>query len=222
MIFHEKAALEHRTRLRSIQIREQELALYVRNCRNLALVASLLAGIAYSALPYVTKMSSFKLTPVFPRSFFIMGLALLLGGSLEVSMAATAITMLSPGLALRGPTGSMDVAVGRLIAETHKLLKTFFILVHFLLLYLCVSLSFTNVSVGGMCTLAMTGTSLLLSFCIRRRRKKVEETFPMHKVPLHSGSFSSRGVSEAGPMVGRGVSEDARWRGHRGPYIRLI
>ena len=50
MLFADKAALENRTKVKLLTIRERELTLYTNNCRTVGTVSALMAGIAYSAL----------------------------------------------------------------------------------------------------------------------------------------------------------------------------
>ena len=50
MLYADKAALENRTKVKLLAIRERELTLYTNNCRTVGTVSALMAGIAYSAL----------------------------------------------------------------------------------------------------------------------------------------------------------------------------
>ena len=50
MLYADKAALENRTKLRLLAIRERELTLYTQNCFTIGTVAALMAGLAYSSL----------------------------------------------------------------------------------------------------------------------------------------------------------------------------
>ena len=50
MLYADKAALENRTKLRLLAIRERELTLYTQNCLTIGTVAALMAGLAYSSL----------------------------------------------------------------------------------------------------------------------------------------------------------------------------
>ena len=50
MLYADKAALENRTKVKLLTIRERELTLYTNNCRTVGTVSALMAGIAYSAL----------------------------------------------------------------------------------------------------------------------------------------------------------------------------
>jgi hypothetical protein len=50
MLYADKAALENRTKVKLLSVRERELTLYTNNCRTVGTVSALMAGIAYSAL----------------------------------------------------------------------------------------------------------------------------------------------------------------------------
>ena len=49
-LYADKAALENRTKVRLLAIRERELTLYTNNCRTIGTVAAVMAGLAQSAL----------------------------------------------------------------------------------------------------------------------------------------------------------------------------
>ena len=50
MLYADKAALENRTKVRLLMIRERELTLYTQIMRTVGTVSALMAGIAYTAL----------------------------------------------------------------------------------------------------------------------------------------------------------------------------
>ena len=50
MLYADKAALENRTKLRLLAIRERELSLYTQNCFTIGTVSALMAGLGYSSL----------------------------------------------------------------------------------------------------------------------------------------------------------------------------
>ena len=57
MLYADKAALENRTKVKLLTIRERELTLYTNNCRTVGTVSALMAGIAYSALVRTASVS---------------------------------------------------------------------------------------------------------------------------------------------------------------------
>ena len=52
MLFADKAALENRTKVKLLAIRERELTLYTNNCRTVGTVSALMAGIAGFAVAF--------------------------------------------------------------------------------------------------------------------------------------------------------------------------
>mmetsp|Transcript_5015 Transcript_5015/g.15811 ORF Transcript_5015/g.15811 Transcript_5015/m.15811 type:complete len:177 (-) Transcript_5015:230-760(-) len=117
MLYADKAALETRTKVRLLSIRERELELYVRNCRAVGNVSSIMAGAAFMGLLYTGKKAYFENANVLAQGLYVFGLTSTLCLGLELVMATTAITMLGPGLALRGPDGSMNSAVDGILVE---------------------------------------------------------------------------------------------------------
>lgn len=116
MLYADKAALENRTKVRLLAIRERELVLYTQNCRTVGTVAALMAGIAYSAIIY-TKMEYYQDSSWLIQTFYTLSLTVCMSLSLSTVMSTTAISMLGPGLALRGPDGSMHSAVDGILIE---------------------------------------------------------------------------------------------------------
>jgi hypothetical protein len=116
MLYADKAALENRTKVRLLAIRERELVLYTQNCRAVGTVAALMAGIAYSAIIY-TKMEYYQDSSWLIQTFYTLSLTVCMSLSLSTVMSTTAISMLGPGLALRGPDGSMHSAVDGILIE---------------------------------------------------------------------------------------------------------
>ena len=129
MLYADKKNLESDFRVRMLHIREKELMFFVRNCQNMANLAALIACMAQSGLIF-TKYIDFNLCGqglvslrskellcaefTYPIAVFItMGLCLL---CMWVSML---VSLLAPGLALRGPDGSMHECV-RMIGEEYE------------------------------------------------------------------------------------------------------
>jgi len=119
-----------------LAIRERELDLYTNNCRNIGSQAALLAGFAYGALTYqvvdisgiCTVFKAWEGTASHQECRLSLSYELTIGSyeviaflamMLNVASAfgATVISMLGPGLALRGQDGAMDQAVEGLALE---------------------------------------------------------------------------------------------------------
>ena len=114
MLFADKRALETNLKVGLLQIREKELNFYTQNCLAVCTQAALLAGFAYSGLTQVA-------IPL--DSEYVLKLLYLLVTSaamcleLIAVMSTTLLSMMGPGLALRGPDGSMHPAVDGMMEE---------------------------------------------------------------------------------------------------------
>lgn len=119
MLFAEKENLASAFRLRMLSIRDKELDFFMRNMQNVASLSALLAGLGQSGLIY-TKYINMDLCgkDEFLCAEFTYPLAAVLTMCLALfSMwGCMLVTMLAPGLALRGPQGSMDQCVDMVAA----------------------------------------------------------------------------------------------------------
>lgn len=122
MLHAHKAALHNRVRVRLQGIRELELRLYVRNCNLLSTLSAIHAGgaffgIIYRAMPthglggHTAQIGS----PA--EALYLVLLTLTMGLSIQCTLIASLTAMLGPGLALRGPDGSVR-AMPRLVRVT--------------------------------------------------------------------------------------------------------
>jgi hypothetical protein len=114
MLYADKRALETNLKVNLLAIREKELNYYAQNCAAVGTQAALLAGFAYSGLTQVA-------VPL--DSQYILKLSYLLVTAtamcleLIAVMNTTLLSMMGPGLALRGPDGSMHPAVDGMMEE---------------------------------------------------------------------------------------------------------
>ena len=105
MLYADKAALENRTKLRLLAIRERELTLYTQNCFTIGTVSALMAGLAYSSLLY-TKMDYFQDATAFVQAMYVMGNVISMYLALRAMTGTTMIAMFGPGkvrIACDGP-----------------------------------------------------------------------------------------------------------------------
>ena len=108
MLFADKNALRTQLKVNMLRIRERELLYYTNNCLAISTSAALLAGFAWYGLtevPFDSNASAITQTLYLIVTTLIMGLELL------TVVNATLCAILGPGLALRGPDGSMHNAV---------------------------------------------------------------------------------------------------------------
>ena len=96
MLYADKAALENRTKLRLLAIRERELTLYTQNCFTIGTISAVMAGLAYSSLLY-TKMDYFQNASAFIQTMYVMGNTVCMYLALRAMTGTTMIAMFGPG-----------------------------------------------------------------------------------------------------------------------------
>ena len=96
MLYADKAALESRTKLLLLAIRERELTLYTQNCFTIGTVSALMAGLAYSSLLY-TKMDYFQDATPFVQTMYLLGNVVSMYLALRAMTGTTMIAMFGPG-----------------------------------------------------------------------------------------------------------------------------
>ena len=97
MLYADKAALENRTKLRLLAIRERELALYTKNCITIGTVSALMAGLAYSSLLYATKRAYYQDASAVIQIMYVMGNVTSMYLALRAMTGTTMIAMFGPG-----------------------------------------------------------------------------------------------------------------------------
>ena len=114
MLFADKRRLESSTKVRLNAIREKELDYYTQNCSAIGLASALVAGFGWAGLTQVAipvdKAYVLKLS-------YMMVTATSMCLELICVMNTTLLSMLGPGLALRGPDGAMHPAVDGMVEE---------------------------------------------------------------------------------------------------------
>jgi hypothetical protein len=108
MLVADKNALRTNLKVNLLRIRERELNFYTNNCLSISTQAALLAGFAWYGLtevPFTENTNDVVQTTYLVMTTCIMGLEML------TVVNATLCAILGPGLALRGPDGSMHKAV---------------------------------------------------------------------------------------------------------------
>lgn len=116
MLYADKQALETELKVSLLAIRERELNLYTSNCRQIGTQAALLFGFAYSGLSVMAGDDYASMPAGYTALFEICSFLSMVLNALAL-YGATTCAMLGPGLALRGPDGSMDQAVEGLALE---------------------------------------------------------------------------------------------------------
>ena len=103
-----------RAQVSLLKIREKELQFYTQNCIAIGTQAALLSGFAYNGIIQVDipEESSDVL-----KALYLCVTTAAMGFELIAVLNSTLCSMLGPGLALRGPDGSMHRAVDGLMLE---------------------------------------------------------------------------------------------------------
>ena len=124
MLYADKRALETNLKVNLLAIREKELNYYAQNCLAVGTQAALLAGFAYSGLTQVAIPldSDYVL-----KLLYLITTTTAMCLELIAVMSTTLLAMMGPGLALRGPDGSMHPAVDGMMDEYKQAYLNFFL-----------------------------------------------------------------------------------------------
>mmetsp|Transcript_19055 Transcript_19055/g.51187 ORF Transcript_19055/g.51187 Transcript_19055/m.51187 type:complete len:189 (-) Transcript_19055:524-1090(-) len=108
MLYADKNALRTNLKVNLLRIRERELNFYTNNCLSISTQAALLAGFAWFGLTEVPFDEDASETV---QMVYLVVTTLIMGLEMLTVVNATLCAILGPGLALRGPDGSMHKAV---------------------------------------------------------------------------------------------------------------
>jgi len=199
-----------------LAIRERELDLYTNNCRNIGSQAALLAGFAYGALTYqvvdisgiCTVFKAWEGTASHQECRLSLSYELTIGSyeviaflamMLNVASAfgATVISMLGPGLALRGQDGAMDQAVEGLALEYRTVFLLFMGGVFSYYMCFCVFLAVDYDSVYGvedaLLHLMLLGSLIFFVRSTLSTTKRIYKKFRLPPDMAVAGSFDPDG-----------------------------
>ena len=124
MLLADKLDLQNKLKLNILQIEERELNYYTQNAMTVGTQAALLAGFAYSGLTQVAIPldSDYVL-----KLLYLITTTTAMCLELIAVMSTTLLAMMGPGLALRGPDGSMHPAVDGMMDEYKQAYLNFFL-----------------------------------------------------------------------------------------------
>ena len=123
--FRSQNDLQTQLKLHLLQIEERELVYFTENCYNIGTQSALLAGFSFSALMQASAIAGtmnkgiqggWATMTVLAMVFEIMSL-----------VKATQLAITGPGLALRGPEGSMTRAISVMRIEYRKIGQLFYL-----------------------------------------------------------------------------------------------
>jgi len=124
MLYADKQSLETDLKVSLLAIRERELNLYTSCFRNIGTMSGVFAGFAYEGCC----LASYFFPPdssTTMRSTYLFVTTIAMDLNVAALFAATVCAALGPGLALRGPDGSMERAVEGLALEYRITFVTF-------------------------------------------------------------------------------------------------
>ena len=129
MLHADKEALRTAYKLRLLAIREKELNYFLQNCINIATLAAMLAGFAQSGLiytKYIDKNLCGEREIGCSELLYPIIIIVVMCLSLTCLWSCMLVTMMAPGLALRGPEGSL-VRCLDIVAEEYQSALVYFI-----------------------------------------------------------------------------------------------
>ena len=108
MLLADKHDLQNKLRLNLLQIEEKELNFYTQSCYTVGTQAALLAGFAFGAITEVDIDASYH---VVLQIMWLVSIVLAMILEIGAVVKAMQLSILGPGLALRGPDGSVLRAI---------------------------------------------------------------------------------------------------------------
>lgn len=204
MLFADKRALQTDLKVQLLEIREKELNFYTTNCLNIGTVAVTLAGFASGAL-----MTTVQKMPRLLHTLYLITSVSALGLQLSAVVSTTLLAMLAPGMALRGPDGSMNKAVDSMVSEYRASFISFLlglVALHFSAIsYLWLTLPAlpsANITQGSVAASMLTCCLLASAYTILRYIRKLLLRFQLPG-EMVTGKFEGSEARHAG--VGAGV-----------------
>lgn len=124
MLYADKNDLQRQLKLNLLKIEERELIYFTDNCYNIGTQAALLAGFSFSALMQASAIAGTMNKGIQGAWASITVLAMVF--EIMALVKATQLAITGPGLALRGPEGSMTHAISVMRIEYRKIGQLFY------------------------------------------------------------------------------------------------
>ena len=161
-----------------LRIQEKELRLYTKCNAIIAKHAAFFALISYSFLSMTPKWLDAALTSETKRFFFYNFVVIAIGFNMLTMVVTSWCMIFGPGLAIRGPPGSMKRAVEGMRDE-EKMTHIFFALGQVFLTLSAIALGFLKLDLAVACTIAVVlllflGTAL--TWYVKRPRRSFSLT----------------------------------------------
>lgn len=193
MLFADKRALETNLQVSLLKIREKELQFYTQNCIAIGTQAALLSGFAYNGIIQVDIPTD---SPDWLKTMYLCVTTAAMGFELIAVLNSTLCSMLGPGLALRGPDGSMHRAVDGLMLE-YRL--TFLFFTAGLVAFHVSALLFAWLEFSWPVALAMTLALVLFIYGMYRYWLRIYSRFALSSERMITGKFEFGTQAAAGP-----------------------
>jgi hypothetical protein len=189
----DKNALRTQLKVNMLRIRERELLFFTNNCLSISTSAALLAGFAWYGLTEVP----FDLEAnVGVQTLYLVVTTLIMGLELLTVVNATLCAILGPGLALRGPDGSMHNAVNGMMT-------------HYKFTFACFTCGLLCFHVSALLyawmqfewELALPVSILLLYFLwtVWRYFRRIVKRFQLQPTSVVSGAFNNDQAAQGAP-----------------------
>lgn len=183
MLYADKRALETNLQVSLLKIREKELDFYTQNCIAIGTQAALLSGFAYNGIIQVDIPSE---SSDWLKTLYLCVTTAAMGFELIAVLNSTLCSMLGPGLALRGPDGSMHRAVDGLMLE-YRLTFLFFTMG--LVSFHLSALIFAWLEFSWPVALAMTLALLMFIYGMWRYFNRIYMRFALDSDRMVTGKF---------------------------------
>ncbi|KAL1527389.1 hypothetical protein AB1Y20_016057 [Prymnesium parvum] len=183
MLYADKRALETNLQVSLLKIREKELAFYTQNCIAIGTQAALLSGFAYNGIIQVDIPSN---SADWLKTLYLCVTTAAMGFELIAVLNSTLCSMLGPGLALRGPDGSMHRAVDGLMLE-YRLTFLFFTMG--LVAFHVSALLFAWLEFSWPVALAMTLALVMFIYGMWRYFNRIYKRFALDSDRMITGKF---------------------------------
>jgi hypothetical protein len=233
MIVADKEALATELKQSSLSIQEKEINFFTSNFNSLATQSALLAGFAFSgACSSITQPPLNAPDPSVRAAlsgietkddhtllafFFYASTAISMCLNLLVVISCTFCNMWGPGLALRGPNGSMAKAVNGMDAERQEIFLFFGLGLWFLMLGL-IAVAWCKAFWHN--ALLVTVISLVFMQLFLRYTKRIWDRFSLESGSMVSGQLVLGGVDAASfavDEISRQEEDIRQQEGHQGP-----
>jgi len=195
MLYADKRALETNLQVSLLKIREKELQFYTQNCIAIGTQAALLSGFAYNGIIQVDIPSE---SSDWLKTSYLCVTTMAMGFELIAVLNSTLCSMLGPGLALRGPDGSMHRAVDGLMLE-YRLTFLFFTMG--LIAFHGSALLFAWLEFSWPVALAMTIALLMFIYGMGRYFKRIYRRFALESDRMITGKFEFGDYAPSGAEV---------------------